>query len=200
MRDTRNIEEVVTLKPDFLGFILYPPSKRFLGEDYTLTAQIPQSIKKVGVFVNALLQDVIRWQNRLGLHYAQIHGDESPEYCRELKNMGVSVIKSFGVDNSFDFELVQSYMDDCEYFLFDTRCNERGGSGKQFEWQLLSRYPYSKPFFLSGGIGPGDAEAILQIEGLPLYAIDLNSRFEIAPASKDVPLLKGFMDHLKINE
>lgn len=197
MREPDNILAVAALSPDFIGFILYPPSKRYLGEDYELTTPIPDSIRRVGVFVNALLKEVMVWKNRLGLDYAQIHGDESPEYCLELKEMGLPVIKSFGVSENFDFRMLEPYLDYCEYFLFDTKCAERGGSGKQFDWKLLANYPFDKPFFLSGGIGPGDADAIIAISDLPLYAVDINSRFEKAPASKDVIALKTFINELR---
>ena len=197
MRDTKNIEEVGALAPDFMGFILYPPSKRYLGENYMLTANIPENTQRVGVFVNALLEDVIIWTNRLKLNFAQVHGDEPPQYCLELKYMGLSVIKSFGVGENFDFETLKDYLDCCDYFLFDTQCAGHGGSGKQFDWKLLQDYPYEKPFFLSGGIGPEDATAILNMNDLPVYAVDINSRFESAPAVKDTEKLKPFIAQLR---
>jgi phosphoribosylanthranilate isomerase len=196
MRDPENIRKVAGLKPDYLGFILYPPSKRFLGENYILDSPVPEGILKVGVFVNALITEVVHWVNRLDLDFVQLHGEESPEYCYELQLIGIPVIKSFGIEADFDFRYTKPWLPVADYFLFDTKTPERGGSGKQFNWEQLKEYTYDKAFFLSGGIGPDDARSIKKIKGLPLHAVDINSRFEDSPALKNIDLVKKFIRDL----
>ncbi len=193
MRDAENIRQLVALKPDFIGFILYPGSKRFVGEDYQLEVEIPATINRVGVFVNALLKDIIHWVNRLGLNYVQLHGNEPLDYCRELSEMNIHVIKAFGIDENFDLDSLHSYCQYCKYFLFDTISPLHGGSGVKFDWSHLNGYTFDKPLFLSGGISPEDVEAIHLVRNkIPLYAIDINSRFEISPGIKDIKLLRQF--------
>lgn len=196
MRDPENIRKVAALKPDYLGFILYPPSKRFPGEDYRLDSPVPEGILRVGVFVNALIAEIVQWVNRLELDLVQLHGEESPEYCYELQLIGIPVIKSFGIEPGFDFNDTEPWLPVADYFLFDTKTPERGGSGKQFNWEQLKEYPYDKAFFLSGGIGPEDARSIRELRELPLHAVDINSRFEDSPAWKNIDLLKKFISDL----
>jgi phosphoribosylanthranilate isomerase len=197
MKDPDNIRQLLALKPDYIGFILYPASKRFLGDDFQLNIEIPLSVKKVGVFVNAPVDEVVRWVKRLKLDYVQLHGDESVEYCRDIFERNISLIKAFGVDDAFSFHSLQEFAPFCSYFLFDTKTTQRGGSGEHFDWSVLQQYNLPKPFFLSGGIGPEDAMSIKEISGLPFHAVDINSRFEDAPAMKNIPLLKNFFTELR---
>lgn len=197
MRDPENIRNLLKLSPDFIGFILFPGSKRYVGDDYCLPTGIPQSVKKVGVFVNATMQDVFSWKNRLSLDAVQLHGDESPEYCMELHRMRFTIIKSFNIGDDFNFARLENYIPWCNYFLFDTKSEERGGSGKKFDWKLLKAYMYDTPFFLSGGIGHEDASSIRNIKGLPIMAIDINSRFEDSPAVKNIKKIQFFFNELK---
>ncbi len=200
MRDTENIRLLTELNPEYIGFILYPDSKRYLGDDYTLDVDIPDSIQRVGVFVNALIPDIFNWINRLNLHLVQLHGTESPEYCMELHKMGIHIIKAFGLDDNFDFSILKSYSSCCEFFLFDTKTNHHGGSGKQFDWNVLKNYSYDIPVFLSGGIGPDDDETIhCYKNSIPIYGVDLNSRFEINPGLKNIVSLKSFMKKIRSN-
>lgn len=197
MKDAENIRQVNLLKPDYMGFILYPLSKRYVGQEFELPSSFPNSVKRVGVFVNEILEDLMSWVNQLELDFVQLHGDEPPEYCMELKQMGINPIKSFAISEDFDFAEIEDYLPWIDFILFDTKTPERGGSGKQFNWQILEAYPYEKPFFLSGGIGPDDAKSILEIKGLPLHAIDINSRFEDSPGNKNIDLLKPFIKEIK---
>ena len=197
MRDQENIAQLVELKPDYIGFILYPKSKRFLGEDYVLAADIPGSIRKVGVFVNALIRDIFRWTNPLHLDFAQLHGSEPPEYCRELQKMNIRVIKAFGIDENFDFDILNPYQPYCDYFLFDTKTSQHGGSGRKFNWQKLQEYTLEKPFFLSGGIGPEDAARFKTKNDLPIHALDINSRFEDEPGLKNISLVEQFITKIR---
>jgi phosphoribosylanthranilate isomerase len=201
MRDPENIRAVCALNPDYLGFIFYPKSKRFIAdkEAKKLNGVVPGNIKKVGVFVNELFPDIVRRINLLGLEFVQLHGDEPVEYCAELKSIDIKVIKSFGVDDKFDFRKVEPYLMYCDYLLFDTKSTAFGGTGQKFNWLKLKEYTYSTPVFLSGGLGPEDAEEIKNLPDFNLHAIDLNSKFEIQPALKDTKLLEKFIKEIRNN-
>lgn len=200
MRDEENIRSLIELNPDYIGFILYPGSKRYPGDDYTLNIDIPDKIQRVGVFANALIPEIFSWINRLNLQLVQLHGNESPEYCFELKKMDIRIIKSFGIDNDFDFSVLEPYLSCCDFFLFDTKTDLHGGSGIQFNWNILKSYNANIPVFLSGGIGPDDTEIILNYKNIVnIYGIDINSRFEIQPGLKNIVALKSFFQNLRSN-
>ena len=198
MKYLENIQEVAALQPDYLGFIFYEKSKRnFDG----IIPELPKSIKKTGVFVNANLDDVLARINQYDLQAVQLHGDESPEYCSDLLRVVsdsainfVEVFKVFSIGEDFDFNQLKVYKDLVTYFLFDTKGKERGGNGVVFDWSVLEKYPYSKPFFLSGGIGLEQLEEIDKITktSLPIYALDVNSQFEIEAGLKSVENIKEF--------
>jgi phosphoribosylanthranilate isomerase len=195
MRDPENISGVAAALPDFLGFIFYPKSARFIGADFSAEQlnAIPENIQKVGVFVNELPEKVIEICKRLDFQVAQLHGGESPEYCRQIKASGLTVFKAFLVDDSFDFGQLSGYADVCDYFLFDTKGHLPGGTGQKFNWTLLKNYYGSVPFFLSGGIGPDDLEAIRNFEHPRWRGLDVNSGFELLPALKDVEKVQQFI-------
>ncbi|MGV3704124.1 MAG: phosphoribosylanthranilate isomerase [Arcticibacter sp.] len=192
MRDSGNIREVASLSPDYLGFIFYSRSARFAENvDAGLLKTLPEEIKKTGVFVNADAAEIASWVEKLGLTAVQLHGSESPDFCREIADLGVEVIKAFGVDEDFDFGLLNAYEENVDYFLFDTKTPAHGGSGQRFDWSLLSQNKTSKPFFLSGGIDIDQVDEIREINDSRLYAIDVNSKFELAPGLKDYTKLKA---------
>jgi phosphoribosylanthranilate isomerase len=198
MRDAENIREVAALKPDYMGFIFYEKSKRFVGEslDKNLLASL-NGIEKVGVFVNHSLDFVLSASRKYGFMTVQLHGDESPEFCEELDTLAsISTIKAFRIGENFDFRLLEDYKKICPYFLFDTQTETFGGSGKKFNWKLLGNYDNKVPFFLSGGISLETAGEINKLEGLNIHAIDINSRFETEPGVKDVEKIKRFMGSL----
>jgi len=199
MRNPSNIDDLVKLKPDYIGFIFYPKSKRFIGEQIPdeIQSLIPVYIQKVGVFVDEPFDNLLEKFKNNKLDMIQLHGRELPGYCERLKKLDIPVIKVFSVDASFDFETVKSYDPFCDYYLFDTASELRGGSGLKFDWKKLDQYKDDKPFFLSGGIKSTDVEEIKQITHNELYAIDVNSGFEIEPAIKDIPKLKSFIEELK---
>jgi phosphoribosylanthranilate isomerase len=197
LRDNNNIREILTVHPDFIGFILYPGSKRYVGEDYNLEVEVPASVNKVGVFVNALIKDVFNWKVRLGLDFVQLHGTEPPEYCKEINNMGLKLIKAFGITQDFNFSQLKDYIPYCDYFLFDTKTPVYGGSGQKFDWEILNNYLSENPFFLSGGIKPDDIADICKIKNDKLFAIDINSGFETAPAMKDIQLINQFVNTIR---
>jgi len=199
MRQANNIEALVALQPDYMGFIFYKPSPRYVGEQLTqdAIADIPGTIQKVGVFVNAPEREIDEARIRFGLDILQLHGDESPELCFLMKQTGARVMKVFRVDDQFEFAQTRRYEDYCDYFLFDTATKAYGGSGHKFNWQLLQIYNNVRPVFLSGGIGPEDVEDILHLKGLNLKGIDVNSKFETEPGLKDIDRLKSFMEQVR---
>nr|WP_238987300.1 phosphoribosylanthranilate isomerase [Confluentibacter flavum] len=198
MKYQDNIEQVAALQPDYLGFIFHEKSKRHFGENDM--PQIPHSIKKTGVFVDTELHEVIEKINFYHLHAAQLHGHESPEYCEKLKAYNIEIIKAFSVDDSFNFDDLKPYEPVCDYFLFDTKGKLPGGNGYTFDWTILNKYPSTKPFFLSGGIGLKEVDSILLFLEKPeskyCYAIDVNSKFEIEAGLKDIEILKEFKNKL----
>ncbi len=195
MRNLENIRKLVKLKPDYIGFIFYEKSPRYIGKkiDAEILDAIPPSIKKVGVFVNASEREMKNIIVQNGLNMVQLHGNESPEICQLMRFGGIEVIKAFSVDESFDFHSIKSYQESCGYFLFDTKTPNYGGSGKQFDWSLLDKHTFTKPVFLSGGIGVEDAEKIIQLNNKDIKVIDINSRFETEPGMKDIEAVKKFM-------
>lgn len=194
-----NISEVASLKSDYLGFIFWEPSKRNFNTKMPL---LPHSIKKVGVFVNetiAVILEKIQDYNLLGI---QLHGKESPEFCKELqeKVKGVKIIKVFSVKNEFNFDVLKDFENVCDFYLFDTKGELPGGNGYTFNWNVLKKYPSTKPFFLSGGIGLEETDKILDFlqtdASKYCYALDVNSKFEIEPGLKDIEKLKEFIDEI----
>ncbi len=195
MRDSSNLQELIELKPDYIGFIFYEKSPRYVQKPPQV--HMDASIKKIGVFVNASERTINEKRIAFGLDIIQLHGDESPELCFILKQSGAQVMKVFRIDESFDFQQTRRYQDYCDYFLFDTQTKAFGGSGQKFNWQLLKNYNNARPVFLSGGIGPDDVADIQQLKNLNLKAIDINSKFEIKPALKDIPQLSEFFKAIR---
>jgi phosphoribosylanthranilate isomerase len=199
MRDPENISGVAAALPDYLGFIFYPKSSRFVGFESSpeVLAEVPDSVMKVGVFVDETPENVLKICKSLKLDIAQLHGHESPEYCRQVKNNEITVFKAFSVDEHFDFDILKGYSGVCDYFLFDTKGRLPGGTGQKFNWKLLDNYHLDVPFFLSGGIALDDIDAISQFDHPQLFGIDINSGFEVSPALKDVEKVKQFMNEIR---
>lgn len=200
MRDPVNIAGVLAAtSPDYLGFIFYPKSKRFVGFRPLpeVLAVVPDSVKKVGVFVDETLETVLLISDHWNLEAVQLHGKESPEFCEQLKIRGLIVIKAFSIDESFGFEALEAYRQSCDFFLFDTKGLLPGGTGQKFNWQVLSNYQLDRPFFLSGGIGPDDSNLINELRHPQLLGIDINSGFEISPAVKDVERIRIFISKIR---
>ena len=192
MLEETNVREVEQSGTDWMGFIFYPKSPRYVGE---MLPYIPENVKRVGVFVNEDTGRLLALAEKNRLDILQLHGDESPDDCKRLQEKGLFVIKAFGIatDKLFPAELVEQYEDCCDYFLFDTRTDLYGGSGEKFGWGILSNYRGETPFLLSGGISPKDMEAVKGFSHPKCIGIDLNSGFEISPAVKDVQLLQTFI-------
>jgi phosphoribosylanthranilate isomerase len=193
MREQGNIRALVQLNPDYMGLIFYPGSKRYVQESNSgILESLKSQIKVTGVFVNESEEVISTKVKQYQLKAVQLHGQESPEYCLSLQDAldveysGVEIIKAFGLDEDFDFDVLQSYDRAVDYFLFDTKTPAHGGSGLKFNWEILKNYHLEKPYFLSGGIDLTDLEALKKLEDGRLYAVDLNSKFEISPALKDI--------------
>jgi phosphoribosylanthranilate isomerase len=179
---------IAEMPVDMIGFNFYPKSKRYL-KNPIINAEIHSPVKNVGVFVNPSLNEVLNTAKIHNLDFIQLHGDESPEFCKEISDH-YPIIKAFGVDTNFAMQTLEVYAEICQYFLFDTKTKQYGGSGKKFNWAKLSEYQGSTPFFLSGGIGLEDAPEILNIKHPELIGIDINSGFETEPGVKNIELIK----------
>ncbi|MDD4191062.1 MAG: phosphoribosylanthranilate isomerase [Mangrovibacterium sp.] len=199
MRDPENIGQVCEAGPDFLGFIVHRASPRDVGEnpDPAIFDRIPAHIRKTGVFVDKECASLIRFCKKYGFFAAQLHGNESPRDCGAVRKSGLTVIKAFSLHEAFDFRVLERYAETADFFLFDTKGGLRGGTGLKFNWQILGRYRLAVPFFLSGGIRPDDAGALRKLSHPKLYAIDINSGFETAPALKDAGKVSRFIEEIK---
>jgi len=195
MRLTENIEALAALTPDYMGFIFWTPSSRFVDGP---TPSLSKNIKKTGVFVDASIDYIETIIKEHQLQAVQLHGKEAPEYCTYVQSLKVEVIKAFSIKDQFDFKILAPYESSCDFYLFDTKGELPGGNGYGFDWQLLKEYPSQKPFFLSGGIGLKNIKAIRELEKikLPLYAIDVNSAFESTPGVKKIDELTQFKNEL----
>ena len=195
MREAENIQDVESIEGiDMLGFIYYPKSPRYV---YELPAYLPIHARRVGVFVNEDKQIISMYADRFGLNYVQLHGNESPEYCRSLHSTGLKIIKAFSVDRPKDLRKVYDYEKVCDLFLFDTKCEQYGGSGNQFDWSILDMYNGHVTFLLSGGINSYSANALKEFKHPRLAGYDLNSRFELKPGEKDPERIRTFLNELK---
>ncbi len=220
----KNITEVAGLRPDYLGFIFWDPSKRCFNG---VMPEIPATIKKVGVFVDATIAEVLEKVTTFDLWGVQLHGNESPEYCEELKDSFLSfraesrkkkttfstqvstpldrtdlvIIKVFSIKDDFNFDQLQPFEAICDFYLFDTKGKLPGGNGYSFNWNVLKNYPSTKPYFLSGGIGLSEIESIKEFMKQPeakyCHALDVNSKFELEPGLKNVEELKKFRKEIK---
>jgi phosphoribosylanthranilate isomerase len=193
MKFSENISEIESLKPDFMGFIFYKKSKRFFNESKLI---LNDKINRVGVFVNQEINEVIDNIKKYKLDYVQLHGEEDVRYCLSIKSI-CKVIKVFKIDDTFNFDKVKKFENVSDYYLFDTKTNLHGGSGKKFNWKILKNYNSKKYFFLSGGISENDIEEIKKIRKIyPIIGIDINSKFELPNLKKDRAKIKSLIDKI----
>lgn len=195
MRDAGNIRDVEALGIDMMGFIFYPRSPRYAE---VLPEYMPRC-RRVGVFVNADAADISATASRWGLWGVQLHGAESAATCRALCDAGLHVVKAFGVGKGLPSNL-DEYSGCCDMYLFDTACASHGGSGRCFDWGVLSDYHGDTPFLLSGGIGPDSLQQLQRFSHRQWAGIDLNSAFELSPGFKDAPLIGRFLRELHRSE
>lgn len=202
MKYPKNIEEISSLNPDYMGFIFWEKSKRNM--DIESIPEIPETINKVGVFVDAYINEISTKIKQYQLQTIQLHGNEMVNFCKMVKRLDVKVIKVFSVNNDFNFNNLKEYVPFVDYFLFDTKGKLPGGNGIMFDWKILEQYPFYKPFFLSGGIGKTEIDAIKKFLKTDVakncIAIDVNSRFETKPGLKSEIKLKKFKKLLYENE
>jgi len=205
MKYKNNINEVAQLRPDYMGFIFYEKSSRYIDTDIPV---LPNSIQKVGVFVNASLEFVLRKIKKYNLEAVQLHGQESPDYIKNLRKLAtdsginfITILKVFSIKDDFNFSILIPFEDICDYFLFDTKGKLPGGNGYTFNWDVLKNYPSTKPFFLSGGIGLDEIDNLKDFRNTKAskycYAIDVNSRFELEAGLKNSKELETFKNELQ---
>lgn len=197
MRDAGNILEISRLAPDFMGFIFYGPSPRFVGDDFHIPDGLSSATKRVGVFVNAPTPAIVKTVTKYQLDLVQLHGNESPGQCSEIRASGVGVIKAFSIDDDIDFKVTKPYEKAADFFLFDTKGKYYGGNAKTFNWEVLSRYDQQVPFFLSGGINSSHIRKIKALKDYNMVAIDVNSGVELRPAYKDLHQVRIIGELLK---
>ena len=216
MRDAQNIREVSQLGVDMIGMVFYPKSPRYVEMQSSHAGIIPDYVKediniksakspaRVGVFVDDMVQNIVTRVVNYHLDYVQLHGNEPREMCENLRltldpdiRPGIKIIKAISVSDASDIQKYKEYVGAVDLFLFDTKCKTVGGSGRQFDWQVLEQYDGEIPFLLSGGIGPEDASRLHAFHHPKCIGIDLNSRFEIEPGVKDVEKLKGFLNAMQ---
>ncbi|WP_300596949.1 phosphoribosylanthranilate isomerase [Niabella sp.] len=199
MTQLQQVTQLVALGVDYAGFIFYAPSPRYVGDkiDPAALKQLT-GIKKAGVFVNAPVEEVLEKIAAYGLDMVQLHGDESPEYCSRLAGTA-ELVKVFRVAGDEDIVLMTNpYAEVTDAFLFDTKAAAYGGTGKKFDWSGLQAAQLERPYFLSGGIGPDDVNALQAfLKDHDVYALDVNSKFETVPGIKDMELLEDFLSELE---
>lgn len=203
MTDLQQMQQLATLGVEFAGMIFYPPSPRFilrhLNGEQVRRAKL--QVYKVGVFVNAQYDEILNHIENFGLDMVQLHGDETPRFCEKVSNY-IQTIKAFriGEDENIAWK-IKDYRDSCDMYLFDTLGAGYGGTGKKFNWNVLKGQQFDKPFFLSGGIEPGDADAIRTFCAdavcKNLFALDVNSKFEISPGIKNMELIRSFVEAIR---
>lgn len=202
MKFPNNILEICTLNPDYIGFIFWDKSLRRFEDNEII--KIPENIKKVGVFVNETIEEILRKVMLFELDAVQLHGQEKPIFCNELKKHNIEVIKAFSVGEGFEFKVLNEYEDNVDYFLFDTKGRLPGGNGITFDWKLLESYKLETPFFLSGGIGLTGLDSVKEFlkskAAKNCYGIDVNSRFEKKPGLKNLSKLKRLKKNLYATE
>lgn len=199
MKDAKNIMDVASLSPDYMGFIFYSKSPRFVGEDFLLPNDFPGSIKKVGVFVNETTDQIKSIVSGRKLDFVQLHGDETVRQCDELKAEGIKIIKVFSIHDQFDFSVTKAYKKSSDYFLFDTKGKYYGGNARAFDWRVLHRYDQEIPFFLSGGLSPENIIQVGELRSMNIHALDVNSGAEVSPGLKSIEKIKQVVTILNNN-
>ncbi|MBO7607210.1 MAG: phosphoribosylanthranilate isomerase [Paludibacteraceae bacterium] len=189
MAEAENLVQLARLKPDYVGFIFYPKSPRYMAERLSAEALdvLPETTKRVGVFVSEKTETVLSLAKRYALDYVQLHGDETVEYCQTIRRHGLKVIKVFRIATRDDLKSIAEYAQCADLFLFDTKTPAYGGCGSEFDWTILEEADIPLPWLISGGISPDN---ILRACQTGAFAVDLNSKFETAPGIKDIQLLE----------
>jgi len=192
----KNIQQVAKLNPDYIGHIFWENSLRYVNGP---TPVLSEKINKTGVFFNSSIEDIYDKIDEHNLNCVQLHGEESPEFCKKIMDKGIRVIKSFRVDDNFNFIVLNKYEENCNLFLFDSKSDLPGGTGKSFNWSNLKKYNLKKEFFISGGIGIHSLKSLIDLfkMKLPIYGIDVNSKFEDKNHLKKINELETFIQTVK---
>lgn len=198
MRDHQNMLEVAEAGPDYLGFIFYAKSPRYVGDQFKLPSQLDAGIKRVGVFVNADTNEILRRRDETNLNVIQLHGSESSDVCATLRGEGLEVWKVFSVGDDFDFDICKAYADSCDAFLFDTKGLYYGGNAKTFNWALLEKYDGKLPFILSGGLTPDNLNGVDKFLEKGMIGVDLNSGVELTAGIKDPDKVRRVVNTLRL--
>jgi len=197
LRDKDNIQAVAALAPEYMGFICYEPSPRYVKDISTdILSNLPSNVYKIAVFVDESKETINELLDTFGFNAIQLHGNESPDFAHSFRDK-VTVFKAFGLNADFDFEQLNNYANKVDYFLFDTKTDIHGGSGKTFDWRILDNYKLDTPFFLSGGLSLDNLAEVNTINHPQFYGVDLNSKFETSPGVKDIDKLKQAFSMLK---
>lgn len=195
MRDSENVHQAVLAGADMIGFIFYQRSSRAVDNDQVIPTL--NQVKRVGVFVNEDPKVILSLVKKWSLDIVQLHGDETPEDCSHIRRNGIVVTKAFSIGPGYDFGQVEDYESVVDYFLFDTKGQYYGGNGEVFDWDLLETYQASVPFWLSGGIHPALAMKVKALRHPALFAIDINSGFEVEPGLKNIARINRFIDEIQ---
>ena len=188
-----NIHAVAGLQPDYIGFIMFSRSPRYVGESFSMPHDLPEEIRKVGVYVNSSIESVLQTADKFDFNAIQLHGDETVQYCQELKRAyNGQIFKAIRVKDKIDLTELEQYASTVDFFLFDTQSSKYGGTGKRFNWKVLEDYNLDVPYFLSGGIDVESLDDLHRLDLSKLQALDINSRFEVSPGLKDIQMLKEF--------
>ena len=190
------INQLNTMQVDYLGVIFHEQSPRHLA----LLIDAERISKLTLVTVNQTFENIVMLSEKYNSRILQLHGEETPAHCKKLTTQGFTIIKAFSIDDTFNFNTCEPYMDCVDFYLFDTKGKSNGGNGIKFNWQLLNQYQLSKPFFLSGGLEASDAENIKRLDHPALYGIDINSKFEFSPGIKNIEKIRDFISKIKTNE
>ncbi len=198
-RDPEAVQNIASLNPDLMGFLFYPDSPRHMENVLRPLdlQELPGAIEKVGVFVNESVDVVPEKVEYWGLDMVQLHGDESPDYFASLQAAGLRLIKVFRIEEKADLAAMDQFAPYCEMFLFDTKGKVYGGTGRPFDHTILEEVEVPLPFLLSGGVSHADAEAIHSLDQPALAGVDVNSRFEIEPGSKDPERVQKFIEEIR---
>lgn len=219
MRDAENIRQVAALGIDWMGFIFFPKSPRYVSQLSSNAGIIPDyssligktdndvsasKVKRVGVFVDDMPQNIVTRVYNYKLDIVQLHGSENTVMIDNLRRTldpdihpNIKIMKALNINTADDVAKYKDYEGHVDYFLFDTKTPLKGGSGEQFDWSVLDAYDGKTPFLLSGGIGPDDAGRIREFSHPQCIGIDLNSKFETSPAFKDVEKLRKFIEQVR---
>ncbi len=198
MCEPSNIIEVAKFSPDFMGFIFYKQSPRYVGLNFSIPADFPEAIKRVGVFVNQEVPVILETAKKYQLGFVQLHGRETVNDCNQIKESGMGVIKVFSVYDNFDFSETLPYQSTVDYFLFDTKGKYYGGNNQIFDWKILLNYNQQIPFLLSGGLNADNVSNLSLLSGTNLAGVDLNSGVETMPGNKDVSKIQAIREILNL--